>query len=137
MMMPTPPPPPVAVSWGVDLTDSMQPDDFPLGSPVFVAQWCTSKIAIERVEIDRVLALARHPGSDISAQCAWNVFKALYPARVLHLLRALPHDHSIELVESLSDLLIHFLKQFLQFQDLDVPHPCCMSSSQGRGPSLS
>ena len=105
---------------GHTLCDSMQPEDFPLGSPAFVAQWCADKIEVERIEINRILALAKHVASDLGAQCAWNIFKALYPARVLHLLRALPHEHSQELVEALSDLALHFLKQFLQFQDLDA-----------------
>ena len=46
---------------GHTLTDSMQPEEFPLGSPEFVAQWCTSKIDIERQELARILALARYP----------------------------------------------------------------------------
>ena len=64
--------------------------------PKFVAQWCMSKIDLERQELLRILALARHP-TEISAQCAWHIFKTLYPARVLHLLRAMPHEHAIPL----------------------------------------
>ena len=105
---------------GHTLTDSMQPEDFPLGSPEFVAQWCMSKIDLERQELSRILALARHP-TEISAQCAWHIFKALYPARVLHLLRAMPHEHAIPFVESLADMMTWFLKEFLQFQDIDAP----------------
>ena len=105
---------------GHTLTDSMQPEDFPLGSPAFVASRCAAKIAFERHEVSRIVALAQQSQRDCSVQCAWHIFRAMYPTRILHLLHFLPHECSFDLVESLDGIFVSFLRDFIAFQDLDA-----------------
>ena len=87
---------------------SANPDEdlLPLGSPEFVDAWCVHRVAEEKKMCARLLSLVRVKKGPYGLQTAVMLFRMLWPARINHMLRALPVFFLFSLVEPMHDLLL-------------------------------
>ena len=94
---------------GHTLSSSPDETDVPLGNANFVHDWCSQKLAVERVECRKLLQLQDQGRASHAFQTAFMLFRLLYPSRLLHLFRALPAGLGRSLAEGMMEHVNDFM----------------------------